>query len=131
MGCYRPLFTFRVEHDFFSGVCPCLEFVPTAHSERIIGNCGLQLKKSAGGFTVIYDDERSDALLAYAHDQAEPLCFEFKAYSNDPQFKGYSEPFAEIPRDSILCFDNRNNSVARDRDVRLHTTDYVTINPAL
>jgi hypothetical protein len=45
----------------------------------------------------------------YALDQEEPLSFDFKISSRDPDFKSYTEPYTGA-EDEILYFDNRATS---------------------
>ncbi len=107
MGAYQTLLTIAVEHSFFAnGVCSCLDFQPTENTRRIFNNAGLIPKKTIDGIQLLYDENRVEALQLYAEDEQEPLCFEFKVYSTDPEFRSYSEPFADMA-DGILYFDNR------------------------
>lgn len=124
MSAYRSLFRVCVAHDFFSdGRCPGLEFIPTQHTQHIMGNAGLLLRRRGDGIVVSYDEARLASLEMYADDSDDPLCFEFKVYAADPEFRSYSEPFgagmAEMP-----YFDNRGP--APGAVVRLHGSDYVS-----
>lgn len=127
MGAYRPLFNIFVTHDFFvDGFCPHLDFVPSEQTSRIINNTGLIVKKTVGGIGVVYDQEKSEALLSYVEDETDPLCFEFKVYASDPQFKSYTEPFAGKSDGSVLYFDNLTDVHIGNEQIRLHTLDFVS-----
>jgi hypothetical protein len=127
MGAYRPLFNISVEHTFFvDGFATCLDFVPSEQTGRIINNAGLIVKKRVSGIGVVYDQERIEALLAYAEDETDPLCFEFKVYANDPQFKSYTEPFTGKSDGSLLYFDNMTDVHIANEQIRLHTLDFVS-----
>lgn len=127
MGSYRTLFTISVKHDYFiDGLCPCLDFVPSEQTQRIINNTGLLIRKSAGGIGIVCDQNRNDALSSYAEDPTDPLCFEFKAYSSDPQLKSYTEPFPDHPEGSLLCFDNMTDVKLDNEYIRLHASEYVS-----
>lgn len=127
MGSYRPLFNISVRHDFYAdGLCPCIDFVPSEQTQQIINNAGLLVRKSAGGIGLIYDQGRSDALVSYVDDQTEPLCFEFKVYSTEPQLKSYTEPFTAHPEGCTLYFDNLADVNPDNQDIRLHASEYVS-----
>jgi len=127
MSAYQALLNIAVEHSFYANnACSCLNFHPTEQTRRIFENAGLLQKKTPDGIQIVYDDNRLEALKLYAEDPQEPLCFEFKVYSNDPQFKSYTEPFADI-EDGILYFDNRSTT-AGDRKISLSAYEYVSNN---
>lgn len=63
------------------------------------------LRKSSSGIQIVYDEARLEALEMYALDPLEPLSFDFKVYSSDPDFRSYTEPFTGKD-DDILYFDN-------------------------
>jgi hypothetical protein len=127
LGSYRPLFNIEVNHGFFAdGLCPCLDFVASEQTERIIKNTGLLVRKSLGGIGIVYDQSSSDALLSYVEDQAEPLFFDFKVYSNDPAFKSYTEPFSGSLIEGVLYFDNQSHVSIDNKNIRLHASEYVT-----
>jgi hypothetical protein len=126
MGDYQTLLNIAVKHSFFtSGVCSCMNFVPTGQTRRVFENTGLLQKKTAAGIQVLYDRSRVEALKLYAADPLEPLCFDFKVYSTDPQFKSYSEPFADS-QDGILYFDNRETTPG-DSDIGLSSLGAVSV----
>ena len=127
MGIYRPLFNISVKHDFYAdGLCPCLDFVPSEQTQQIINNTGLLVRKSVSGIGVIYDQARNDALVSYVENQEEPLCFEFKVYSTDPQLRSYTEPFSAHPEGSMLYFDNRAEVSLDNQNIRLHASEYAS-----
>jgi len=104
---YQTLLSIAVEHSYYlSGVCPCLDFNPTQRTAAILENAGLMCKKTVDGIQIVYDRSRLEALEMYANDLDEPLSFDFKIYSHDPEFRSYTEPFAAGEGD-ILYFDNR------------------------
>ena len=106
MSTYHSLLRIAVEHSYYSsGVCSCLDFRPTDATQRLFNNTGLIFRKTTDGIQIIYDDSRLQALQLYAEDANEPLCIVFRAYSSDPDFKSYSEPFA-ADNNEILYFDN-------------------------
>lgn len=69
-------------------------------------NAGLVCKETVDGISIVYDNSRLEALELCAKDTQEPLSFDFKVYSSNPDFKNYSEPFSPDV-DGIFCFDNR------------------------
>jgi len=125
MGSYQALLNIAVEHGFYTdGACSCLDFQPTEKTRRIFDNAGLLQKKTADGIQIVYDESRLEALKLYAEDPQEPLCFEFKVYSNDAQFRSYTEPFADMGK-GILYLDNRATT-AGDGKISLSVFEYVS-----
>lgn len=126
MSHFRPLFSIKVEHGFFqSGLCDCLEFVPTEASRKIIQNSGLLMRATQGGFCVDYDDTRLEALQLYAEEPDQPLALEFKVFSRHPEFKTYTEPFAGVEQ-GCLYFSNESNQDISDGASTLHHQRYVS-----
>jgi hypothetical protein len=72
----------------------------------LLVNAGLLCKQKRDGIQIIYDKDNMEALQLYVQDQQEPLSFDFKVYSQDPDFRGYTEPGVAVT-DSVLYFDNR------------------------
>lgn len=125
MSNFQTLIRISIEHSYYSsGVCPGLSFYPTDDTQRLFQNAGLLCKKTADGIQLAYDDSRLEALSLYAEDEQEPLCFVFKVYSSDPEFKSYTEPFTN-DGDRILYFDNRNKSGRKDSNI-LNIQKYVS-----
>ena len=58
------------------------------------------------GIQIVHDRDRIDALRMMALDRQEPLSFDFRVHAMDPEFRSYTEPFAESAG-AILYFDNR------------------------
>ncbi len=122
MGLYQTLLNIAVEHRFYTnGACPCLNFYPTEKTQRIFENAGLLKKKTPNGIQIVYDETRLEALQLYAEDQEEPLCFDFKVYSSDPEFRSYTEPFVDMASE-ILYFDNYAATDVKN----LSLSDYVS-----
>ena len=107
MSFYQTLLSVAVEHGYnLGGACQCLDFIPTAKTRSLFDRAGLLYRKTAEGFQLVYDKTRLETLQMFARDPAEPLGFDFKVYSTDPEFRSYSEPFSTVT-DEILYFDNR------------------------
>jgi hypothetical protein len=105
---YQTLLSVVVEHSYNqSGVCPCLQFNPTDKTRAVLRKAGLLCKETTSGIQIVYDQSRLEALQLYAQDSQEPLSFDFKVYTRDPDFRSYSEPFSAA-QDGILYFDNRS-----------------------
>ena len=66
-------------------------------------SAGLLCKETVDGICIAYDKTRLEALEMCAQD---PLSFDFKVYSSNPDFSNYTEPFS-ADSDGIFCFDNR------------------------
>ena len=99
-----------VEHSYnLNGVCTCLNFSPTEKTQNLLVNAGLICKKTTDGIRIVYDKDSMEALELYVQDQQEPLSFDFKVYSQDPDFKGYTEPYSTV-MNGVLYFDNRATS---------------------
>ena len=110
MSYYQTLLSVAVEHSYnLSGVCPSLYFYPTARTRALFANAGLLCKETIDGIQIVYDQDRIEALEMYSLDQQEPLSFDFKIFSSDPDFRSYTEPFAG-GEDEIIYFDNRATS---------------------
>ena len=106
MSFYQTLLSVAVEHNYnLSGVFPGFSFCPTDRTRAVLANAGLLCRKSDDGIQIVYDQARIEALRMYALDQAEPLSFDFKVFSKDPDFRSYTEPFTGV-EDDILYFDN-------------------------
>ncbi len=116
---FKPLFDVVVEHDFYfrndeepyphkrernasdeseiagqqNGVCDCLKFMPCDETRRVMNNAGLILSNTVSGFRISYDESKLDVLRLFASDFEGPLNFVFKAYSEDPKFKSYSDAY--------------------------------------
>jgi hypothetical protein len=104
---YQTLLSVAVEHSYnLDGACPCLNFSPTAKTRSLFDRAGLLYRKTAQGIQLVYDKSRLEALQLFAQDPAEPMCFDFKVYATDPEFRSYSEPFS-TQDEEILYFDNR------------------------
>lgn len=107
MSYYQTLLSVAVAHSYnSSGVCPSLNFYPTANTRALFSNAGLLCRKTVDGIQIVYDQARIEALEMYAHDQQEPLSFDFKISSSDPDFRSYTEPYTG-GENEILYFDNR------------------------
>ena len=103
MSFYRLLLSVTVEHSFYlNGVCSCLNFYPTEKTLSVMERAGLLFKETIDGFLIAYDNSRLEALEMFAQDS---LSFDFKAYSSNPDFKNYTEPFS-AESDGIFIFDN-------------------------
>ena len=127
MGTYQTLLSITVEHNFYTNeACSCLNFSPTENTRHIFDNAGLLLKEAANGIQIVYDETRLEALRLYADDAEEPLCFVFKVYSSDPEFRSYTEPYADMS-EGILYFDNRGIQTGADKP-SLSTSEYVSNN---
>ena len=125
MDAYQTLLNISVEHGFYTdGACSCLNFYPTNKTLRIFKNAGLLLKKESNGIQIIYDQARLEALQLYAEDPEDPLCFEFKVYSSDPEFMSYTEPVTDMT-EGILYFDNRATTTGVGK-INLSVTEYVS-----
>jgi len=106
---YQSLFGISVEHGYNrGGVCPCLKFRPTDKTRTLLEKAELLCRETIDGIQILYDKFRLDTLELYARDSQEPLSFDFRVYSSDPDFRSYSEPFSAA-QDAILYFDNRAN----------------------
>jgi hypothetical protein len=125
MMAYSALFDITVEHSFFNGACPCLDFVPTDKTRRTLNNTGLLVKKSTSGILVVYDHSRLEAIQLFLADEAEGLEFEFKVYATDPDFKTYTEPFSKTGT-KVLYFSSRSSDIATGGVIRLHESEYVS-----
>jgi hypothetical protein len=126
MGAYLPLFSFAVEHTFFSsGTRADLDVLPTLKSSVILKNSGLLSRKTVNGVSIFYDQSRVEALQLYIADRDEPLRFEFKVFSNNKSFDLYTEPTPTQP-DAILHFDTNTVTVDQSGRLRLHEQDYVS-----
>lgn len=107
MSFYKTLLSVTLTHSYNqSGVCSCLKFYPSEKTQAVLKNAGLVCKEIGGGIQILYDQSRLEALELYAQDPQEALSFDFKVYSQDPEFGDYTEPFA-ADADGVFCFDNR------------------------
>lgn len=110
MSSYLTLLTVAVEHSYnLDGVCSCLIFSPTEKTQNVMINAGLICRKTTDGIRIVYDKDSLETLELFAKDQQEPLSLDFKVYSQDPDFKSYTEPYTTAT-DSVLYFDNRATS---------------------
>ncbi len=126
MGAYLPLFSFDVEHAFFSSGTPTdLDFLPTPRSSVILRNAGLIDRKTVTGVSIFYDQGRIDALQRYAADRDDPLRLEFKVFSKNISFDLYTEPSPTQP-EAILYFDTKTVVADKGERFRLHEHDYVS-----
>jgi len=126
MSDYQTLFELQVDHDYFvRGDCPCLEFVPSDETQRILRHTGLLLKNSDRGLWVAYDREQRDALQLQLRESGEGLDLWFKVYATDAQFRSYTEPFGESMQ-RVLYFTNRSMPAGATRKARLHTGKVVS-----
>ncbi len=106
MSHYQTLLRVAVEHSYnLNGVCACLNFCATEKTQSLLANAGLLINKTGDGIRIAYDKTRLEALELYAQDPQEPLSFDFKVYSIDPDFKSYTEPYTAAA-EGILYFDN-------------------------
>lgn len=70
MSTYRPLYSFRIEHDYFvGGICRALQCAVLPSGQELMTQRGLQLRQTAQNeWTVLYDadgagvDTASDAI---------------------------------------------------------------------
>ena len=107
MSSYQTLLSVAVEHRYHvGGRCNCLEFQPTRKTRAGLAQAGLLLRNTEDGIQLVCDKHRLEALRMMARDTAEPLSFDFRVYSSDPEFRNYTEPFTDVI-DAILYFDNR------------------------
>lgn len=126
MGAYRPLFSFDVEHAFFSnGTGMDVDVLPTRQSSAILNNAGLLNRKTATGVSIFYDPRGIEALRLYADDSDDPLRFEFAVFSRKNTFDLYTEP-SSTRLDSILHFNSQLVTTDANGRLRLHAADYVS-----
>jgi hypothetical protein len=83
-----------------------LNFSPTEKTQKLLLNAGLICRRTTDGIRIVYDKDSMEALELYVQDQQEPLSLDFKVYSQDPDFRSYTEPYIAAT-DSVLYFDNR------------------------
>ena len=125
MGSYRRLFSFAVEHQFFSdAVGPGLEFVPTPKAVKTLQHTGMLVKNTTNGISCFYDEAHAEILGRDAAGQDEACSIGFKVFSRDPAFANYTELFRHR-EDAILYFDNRDGTDDVTGMVRLHHEEYV------
>lgn len=106
MSFYQTLLSFTVAHSYnSSGVCPSLNFYPTDSTRALFDKLGLLLRVTRDGIQIVYDHDLVETLETYALDKLEPLSFDFKVFSQDPDFRSYTEPYTGVD-DDILYFDN-------------------------
>ena len=72
----------------------------------MLERAGLLLRNTETGIQLVYDKHQLEGLQMLAQDAAEPLSFDFRVFATDPDFRNYTEPFADAI-DAILYFDNR------------------------
>ena len=126
MSMFLPLFSISVEHGFFSRkICSCLDFVATEKTRRVIASAGLLLRKTTAGISVAYDEERLEALQQFALDSDDVLYFEFKVYSQSPEFRDYTHPFSGLGQEALF-FCNENVSQSDEAKVKLHANKYAS-----
>ena len=88
MSFYKTLFSVAVTHGYNqSGVCSCLKFYPDEKTQAVLKNAGLLCKEVGGGIQILYDQSHLEALELYARDPQEELSFDFKVYSQYPEFR--------------------------------------------
>jgi hypothetical protein len=120
MSDYQALFDIRITHEYFvTGACPCLDFIPTDNTRRLLRNCGLLMKKHKQGLGLAFDRESQDALQLQLAEDSEGLDLVFKLYASDPQFRTYTEPFAESMQ-GLFYFTNRGLPAAEPAKLKLH-----------
>ena len=91
MGSYRRLFSFAVEHQFFSdAVGPGLEFVPTPKAVKTLQHTGMLVKNTTNGISCFYDEAHAEILGRDAAGQDEACSIGFKVFSRDPAFANYT-----------------------------------------
>lgn len=84
MAHFKPIFTLRVEHNFFAdGRCSNLLFVPTPSTRRVLQQYQLLVKAEETGFSVIIDQ---DFLVPFDDDAV----LRFEAFAQDPYFSFYT-----------------------------------------
>lgn len=107
MSYYQTLLSVAVEHSYnSSGVCPSLNYYPTDRTRAMFENTGLLFQETIDGIQIVFDRDRVEALEMCSLDPQEPLSFDFRIYSSDPDFRSYTEPYGG-GEDEILYFDNR------------------------
>ncbi|MDI3464974.1 MAG: hypothetical protein OJF50_003795 [Nitrospira sp.] len=126
MGAYLPLFTFDVEHAFFSnGTGTDLDMFPSRKTSIILNNAGLLNRMTATGVSMFYDQSRIEALQLCVTDPDDPLQFEFAVFSRNKTFDLSTEP-SPTRLDSILHFDSKLGKTDANGRLRLHEPDYVS-----
>lgn len=124
MSFYQTLLRIAVEHRYnSSGGCHCLDFRPTPETRATFERAGLLLHETADGIQLACDRDRLEALQMMADDEQEDLSFDFRVFARDPEFRAYSEPFADAS-DQILYFDNR--AATGSGDFRLSAAESVS-----
>lgn len=119
MGTYRPLFSIKVGHSYFSnGEWRGLDFAPTPDTAKTMKSADLLTRPMNGGITVFYNEDRIDALRLLAAEANRSLPFCFKVNSTDRTFANYTAPFAP-GRDALLFFDNRAGIINPNGECRL------------
>jgi hypothetical protein len=67
-GSYTQLFNVRFQHDYYNvsgGMCPDFKVVPTPDCTRLMTTLGMLFKDHGTGFSVLIDQSRVPALIAY------------------------------------------------------------------
>jgi len=125
MGNFKVLFTISVEHRFYKDdLCRNLLFIPDDKTDKLSRNTDLIVKKNLNGITVLWDEEKAEAIRLYGDDPDDPFELCFKVYSKDMFFLNHTSlPYIEDG--SILFFDSRK-SVKRDSVISLHSDEFVS-----
>lgn len=126
MGTYQPLFFVSVKHVYFSdGLWKGIDFLPSAHTLKLVESAGVLIRPTQNGIGVFYDVSKVKSLRLYAEETDNTLPFGFKAQVKDRTFANYTSPSAQ--QDSaILCFDGRAGVTdAESEKTRLSKSDFV------
>ncbi len=125
MSAYKLLFRILIGHGYYSTAFAWeLEFCLSATSQKIMNNAGLILKKETNGICMFFNEARVDILNLYAVDPFEPLSFDFKVFSRNPEFENFTDlPFL---KENILFFCSKTAPIQTRGDYRLTRDVYVS-----
>lgn len=120
---YTVLARVAFRHAYFNqedGRCPALAVLPTGSSAALMRSVGLQFRDEGTGFSVLYDERRTDSLLGYLRRQEkEPPApaagrrqvwtrLSFALVARDRLFVNFTRmPLAANPSERNFYFTNR------------------------
>jgi len=126
MSQFLPLLQLSFAHEFYLDQrCHGLSCVASDATQRLINNLGLLCTPTADGLRIDYETSKTEAIALYANDEEDPLRFEFKVYSQLPEFKSITSPY-DGDADACVYLTNQGLKESKSPLVILHSEEYVS-----
>jgi hypothetical protein len=114
---FQRLFSVDIRHRYYrDGVSRDFEIEPTSLTRRLMGNYGLLFRKTAAGFSLLYEADPTDSTHQKLRKSLEEnLRFSFLLQGRDHRLLNYSDLPLDLPAGSVYSLNNLKDNVENGR----------------